>query len=93
MGNICGTGEYIDTSYNFDLPSSKFTKAVYPDGGDYPKIKVNSIKNPIIRFEKLFPFHRMNIMNFRQIIYNFFNKGDEINQELIPESLTLDQIA
>jgi hypothetical protein len=75
MGNICGSGDDIDRSYRFESPYSNFTKSVHKDGGDFPKINVKKIGNPIIRFEKQFPFHRMNIANFRQIIYYHHNKN------------------
>ena len=47
------------------------------DGGDVPiPTNLGSIKNPLIKYEKKFPFHRMNISTMRYIIHSFLdNKG------------------
>uniref|UniRef100_A0A7S3IFY6 Uncharacterized protein n=1 Tax=Strombidium inclinatum TaxID=197538 RepID=A0A7S3IFY6_9SPIT len=41
------------------------------DGGDLPAVKLDKFKDPLVKFEKQFPFHRMHIASFRQVIYNF----------------------
>ena len=34
------------------------------DGSNYPQVNVFMIQDPFIKFEKQFPFHRMNVLNF-----------------------------
>uniref|UniRef100_A0A7S3CSH0 Uncharacterized protein n=1 Tax=Strombidium rassoulzadegani TaxID=1082188 RepID=A0A7S3CSH0_9SPIT len=41
------------------------------DGGDLPVANLANIRDPLERFEKDFPFYRMEIAGFRQIIYSF----------------------
>ena len=44
------------------------------DGGDFPiPADLKKIKDPLVKFEKTFPFHRMNIVTMRDIVHSFLD--------------------
>lgn len=44
------------------------------DGGDLPiPGNLKSIKDPLVKFEKAFPFHRMSIVTMRDIVHSFLD--------------------
>ena len=40
----------------------------FPDGGDYPIEDPSFFTNPVNKFEKSFPFYRMNLWNFKLLL-------------------------
>ena len=44
------------------------------DGGDFPiPGDIKKIKDPLVKFEKTFPFHRMSIVTMREIVHSFLD--------------------
>lgn len=58
MGNCCKSGNQRLT-----------------DGGDLPiPGGLKSIKDPLVKFEKTFPFHRMSIVTMRELVHSFLDE-------------------